>query len=129
MDLIVSLPVFLLQGALDVRYLAARYENGKRWVESYMEKQHRFRSIPMANAHADILIWQQEVSNKFLGHCDADFPKIPHLMIHYKLNVVLIVLIGDHRVRFTIMLLDCSLYPSGRVQYRLQLISFERFCC
>ena len=91
-------------------------------MSDYMEKKHRFRTIPMANAHADILLWQQEASTKFPGHCDIEFPKVPHLMFHCTLNVLLIVHIGGRRVRFTIMLLDCSLYPSGTVQYRLQLI-------
>lgn len=81
MNLITCPPVFLLQGALDVRYLAARYENGKRWVSDFMEKKHRFRNIPIANAHADILLWQQEAPTKFLGHCDIEFPNVAHLYI------------------------------------------------
>ena len=57
-----------MQGALDVRYLGARYEKGKQWVGDYMQKKQRFLSIPKSNAHADILSWQQGVTgDKLLG--------------------------------------------------------------
>jgi len=101
---------WLVQGALDVRYLTSRYEKGKKWVSDYMQKKQRFLSIPKSNAHADILSWQQGVNgDKLLG------PFFCSIGMDSCAFVFSFCSCADSMMRYTIMILDCSLYPGGAV--------------
>ena len=48
------------QGALDLRYLSARFAKGKQVVESWMQQHHRYVEVTsgLSDAHADLLQFQ-----------------------------------------------------------------------
>lgn len=45
----------LCQGLLDMKYLNARYENGKKWVQKFMDGHHRHCLTSLPKAQADLL--------------------------------------------------------------------------
>ena len=57
------------QGALDMRFLASRFEKGKAWIETYMGQNHEYLQVSAENGHADILRFYQQhsCSDPWLG--------------------------------------------------------------
>lgn len=51
---------FALQGSLDLKYLGARFERGKKFVNEYLDTRHRYVEMPLAESHADLLKYQSE---------------------------------------------------------------------
>ena len=61
--------MFLWQGALDVRFLAARFAKGKQWIEGYMQKHHVYYGMPANESHTQLLAFLQsaEVADPLLA--------------------------------------------------------------
>ena len=55
---VVSCAVNCAQGSMDVRFLAARFEKGKKQVQDIMEKKHRFWTEGLVTGHAELLSYQ-----------------------------------------------------------------------
>ena len=43
---------------MDMKFLETRYDQGKAWVEKYMEGHHRYVPASLQAAHGDLLQWQ-----------------------------------------------------------------------
>ncbi len=63
-----------VQGAMDIKYLATRYNKGRTAVSSFMEKKHQYQSFAITTSagQAHLLAWQAEsghsgVSSLFFG--------------------------------------------------------------
>lgn len=56
-------------------YLRTRFAKGTKEVSEFMEKKHRYVTLPnLADAHADLLAWQcgggdSNTNNPYLGLC------------------------------------------------------------
>ena len=66
----------LSQGGMDVQYLSARFQKGRKWVAELMEKQHRYMNLRshsggLSDAHAELLRYQAAAGDG--GNASLDF--------------------------------------------------------
>ena len=80
---------------MDLRYLSARYENGKNFAAKHMDECHRYMEVEptMAEAHSEILRFQSvsgDGGDAWLGVKNS----------------------RARRLRFTLMIIDVSSWPN-----------------
>ena len=58
-----------LEGGLDLRYMADRYNRGKEFVQKFMAKRQRYvaAGMELCDVHADTLTWQSDVCGSGAG--------------------------------------------------------------
>ena len=96
------------QGALDVRFLAARFEKGKKAIQDTLDQKHRYWQEGLPTGHAELLSFQSRASSGDLQ---------PHLgmkMDNGKPCVRCCVKISFLVARHTILIMDASLWPYNR---------------
>ena len=113
------------QGQLDLRYLATRYEKGRQWTQRYLENNNVMKLMGLPHAHADILQFQKEqggagpsqpaglrrpVARTLNKVCDMT------ILIHLLCDICIRAL---RSLRYTIMVLDCTIWPTRPVAVSL----------
>ena len=99
----------LNQGALDVRFLAARFEKGKKAVHDTMEQRHRYWQEGLQTGHAELLSFQSRAAAGDMQ------PRLGKQMDCQSCVSFCLKMLQLAIVRHTIMIMDASLWPYNRV--------------